>query len=321
MKSHLQKKSTIVQFFWYLVGALRSGLDDPSADLGQNPPEEMLPTLRENYNQLQRGFQQSAYIPAPLVSIVIPVRVSEKPSKFLMSMQSLLKNQDTPPTEVIVVLNEKLSALEIKKTSIAGLVDEIGFRSVIVSYTDHPEYRDIDRPMHIFVARQAGAEKAMGEIIIQADIDDVFAPKWIRAYVDAFVRNPQLLLAYGPVAIYGTIGVTGKLMAWTSTIAKAVKILIKYPPYAGHNHAMRKEVITTVSDLYTKRIILHENEIPIVIGKALALPKGGHYVVCVPKAIIKTDYSKMNQTIAGAVRWAFKSSCRNIQQMRRLWTV
>ncbi len=320
MNSDRQTKSKIIQSFWYLFGGLHPVIDDPPAELDQSSHEELLRVLRQKYNQLQRGSRQSSGIPAPLISIVIPVRVSEKPSKFLMSMQSLLANQDAPPTEVIVVLNEKRSASDIKKSSIARYADKIGFRSVIVSYADNPEYHDIGRPLHIFVARQAGAETAVGEIIVAADIDNAFATNWIRAYVDAFTGNPELLIAYGPVASYGTTGATGKLMAWISTLAKAVKILIEYPPYAGHNHAMRKEVITMVSDLYTKRIVLHENEIPIVIGKALGPLKDEDYVGCVPKAIIKTDYSKMDQTIYGAVRWVFKSSCRNIQQMKRLWT-
>lgn len=306
------------QAWSYLRGSLRSDIKDVPKGKGKDYRDLQIRRLTDWYEELRNGGR-SGTSPVPEVSVVIPVRASESADKFLAAVESLLENVDAPPTEVIVVLNEAWPAAEIRSSQIAEIAGEIGLRTVIVSYYDNPEYRGVERPRNIFIARQTGFERARAPLVLAADIDDRFSTSWLRAYADAFAEDPGLLLAYGPVQIGGLTSLPGRIMSGASILAKAFKVLLKYPPYAGHNHAMRRDVMTIVPDIYTKRILWHENEIPVVVGRAMERNTDDGYVACISGAVIRTDYSQLDQSAWGAVRWLYKSFWRNVQQMKRLW--
>jgi glycosyltransferase involved in cell wall biosynthesis len=273
--------------------------------------------LKEKYRRLSDPAERAENI-TPFVSIVIPVHIRESRKKFLMSVMSLLAAEDIPSLEIIIVINGKISSQEIRETDIFRVSSNIGFKTIALSFNEDERYKDIRRPKNIFEARQTGSEKARGDIIISGDIDNIFSAYLINAYAEAFRKNQDLLIAYGPVGFYGTINAIGKLMSWISTLAKAAKILINYPPFAGHNHAMRAEVIQRVPGLYSERILVHENEIPTVLEKTLHIQKGEGYITCVPDAIILTNFGKQKQSVKGAVEWFTEALMRNIGQIRRL---
>jgi len=269
---------------------------------------------------MRRGFGQSNNEDRPVaVSIVIPVYVKEKRVKFLTALSSLLMNRITQPSEIIIVVNGKLSTEELIQSDIYRMSEKIGLRVLALSYLEDKRYENIDRPKNIFTARQMGVEKANGDIILAGDIDNIFSTNWIYAYWRAFNNDPNLLMAYGPTGLHGTIGIIGKFMTCVSTIMKGMKILINFPPFAGHNHGIRRDIIKKIPGLYSDHILVHENEIPIVVAKARSLTKNKGYVKCLPDAIVSTDFSKHKQSLKGGVKWFLEATNRNISQIMRLY--
>jgi hypothetical protein len=310
-----KKEHRYRQFFSYLIKGISPKISIP--EYGANmQEEEYFSILNNQYKKMSLGFRDGNE--NMTISIVIPVHIEENKKKFLMAITSLLGNESVPPTEIILVLNGKMTAREIEKTDIFMMSEKIGLKIIKLSYLDDEKYRDVRRPKNIFLARQAGADEARGSIIIAGDIDNIFSEYWINAYAKAFSRNPHLPAAYGPVGFYGTTGFIGRFMAFVSTFAKAAKILIDYPPYAGHNHAIRKEIFNRIADLYSEHILVHENEIPIILMKTLGLKLEVEHIACIPEAVILTDFGKQKQSLIGAFKWFLESAQRNIKQLKRM---
>jgi glycosyltransferase involved in cell wall biosynthesis len=312
-----KKESKCCQFFFYLLGGIRPHISLP-ASIEDDQIENHLGILNERYKKLRMGFQDSEGNVSPLISIVIPVYIKESINKFLMAITSLLSNKNAPPLETIIVINGKVPENEIDKTDIYRMSNKIGLRIIKLSYSEDEIYRNIERPRNIFLARQAGVDEAQGSIIIAGDIDNIFSEHWINAYFEAFSKDPNLIAAYGPVGFYGTVGIIGRFMSWLSTFVKAAKILINYPPYAGHNHAIRKDIFNKLPSLYSEHIQVHENEIPVILKKKFNLKQNGWHIQCIQKARILTDFGKQKQSLSGAIKWFYEAMWRNIRQMKRL---
>jgi hypothetical protein len=319
MSNSYKKKdynSKLYQFLNYLLGGLKPKINLP---VHINDPNGLhLTRLQEQYTQLGIKTKGIGNPEPPIVSLIIPVHVKEPARKFLMAISSLLSNKNAPPLEIIIVINGKVTTKEIEQSDIMLMAKKIGLNTATLSYIEDEGYRDIKRPKNIFAARQIGVEKAKGSILIAGDVDNIFSEHFVNAYADAFSRNAELLAAYGPVGFYGIAGFMGKIMSWVSIFTKAAKILINYPPYAGHNHAMRKEVHVRIPHLYSEHILVHENEIPIILARTYNVKPNTGYIMCIPEAKILTDFGKQRQSLQGAIKWFFEAVQRNIKQIIRL---
>lgn len=254
----------------------------------------------------------------PEVSVVIPVHVREDRNHFLAAMESLLASGKAPATEVVVVLNGKVSTNDLLDAPLHRLASDIGLQVFVLSYLDEERYRTIERPQNIFAAKQLGFEKARGDIVVAADLDCRFSPSWIASYVEYFNTHPGSPAAYGPVQLLGIDSVTGRVLAWVSTSVKAFKILLDFPPFAGHNHAFRKTVCEQFPGLY-ERIVVDCQELPPLLRKALAPCKRvTDLVQCVPGAVNATSFSAGKiKSPAAACGWFLENTRRNVGNFRR----
>lgn len=302
------------QMFSYLKGSLETRLFPERIAGAAGAPDEAA-GLRSSFERLAA---RRSVADEPSVSVVIPIHFSESLEKARRALTSLSESVTSAAVEVILVINGKAPLAELRAAPVSSFVENLGVRVLYKSYLeDSPE--DIVRPKNIFIPRQIGFDAARGFIVLQGDIDNKFPPRWIEAYREAFDRDPGLLVAYGPVVYYGAKSAWGDLMALISTLAKATKILLGYPPCAGHNHALRREVGEKIPRLYSDWIVVHENEIPIIIKRVFALPTLEQLVRCVPGAVAATAFAKKNQSLRGLLRWTVQATGRNIRQIRRLW--
>ncbi len=270
--------------------------------------------LRGKFKSLARGGGLDETV---TVSVVIPVHYREGVRRVAAAMASLAENRTDAKVQVLLVVNGKAGVDALAASPAASFAGEAGVEVMFRSYTeDGPE--SPERPMNIFIPRQVGLEAARGSIVMQGDIDNLFSPGWIESYVLFFKAHPHIPAAYGPVAYYGMRGVSGRLMALTGTFAKAAKILIGYPPCAGHNHALRRSAALSVRSLYSGRIRVHENEIPKVFQREFGKARVDEVVGFCPGSKVATRFGKADQSFRGAARWFLESVRRNLRQIRRM---
>lgn len=318
MRARDRRPARWLQFLQYLRGGIGATIACRAAAGGSTAGQ--VSTLGSRYRELRNpgGGRGPA---GRLISIVIPVHAGETRQKFLTGLASLLENRTRCPVEIVVVVNGKFPAAELERCELALLAKEIGLTTVLLSYSENDLYKDISRPRNIFVARQTGLEASRGDIVVAADIDNLFARGWIDSYREAFDASPDLLLAYGPVGFHTVKGFFGGLMSWLSVLARAVKILAGSPPYQGANHAMRREVAAMLPRLYSERIAIHENEIPRLLEKRLAPDRLPLPIRCVPGAVTLTDLSGLRQSFTGLFLWIWQAARKNLRQARLHGTV
>lgn len=294
----------------YVRGGLLGGLPF-SAPMEKAEIEECLSRLRLDYARLRGGDDAR-----PEMSVVIPVLFQEEANVFLGAIRTIIQD-DVAPTEIIIVLNGRVSETELRRTDLFRLAEGIGLEVILISYSDREEYREIGRPSTIFVPKQKGLEAAKGNIVIAADIDSVVAQGWLRAYSDAFRSDKDLVAAYGPVNLHCDGAWASRLMTWVSTVVKGAKILMDRPAYAGHNHAVRKSVADRVPGLY-ELIVEDCQEVPAILKSRLGL-RGNltRRVPCIPMAVSTTAFFPRG----GLLRWLIVSGCRNARSLGRIWRI
>jgi hypothetical protein len=309
MRFSLSASSRLRQAYGYLAGGMGQSFRIGSQPLPDTAGAGVQIVRLQSQYQCLRG----AVSRPPHLSVVIPVHIREEPGRFLAAIQTLLENKDVPATEVLIVLNGKVSTQDILNSPLYRLASDIGLRVLVLSYWDDDRYRNLERPQNIFVAKQLGFEKAEGSIVVAADADCLFSPFWIAAYADYFDTHPDSLAAYGPVQLFGVGTLLGGALAWISTAVKAFKILLDFPPFAGHNHAFRNTVCTRIPGLYG-RIVVDCQELPPLLRKELAPREAVTRIVsCVPHAIIATYFSAGKiKTLRGAFEWFMENARRNI---------
>jgi cellulose synthase/poly-beta-1,6-N-acetylglucosamine synthase-like glycosyltransferase len=293
----------------YWVGGIRNScMIGPSP----GPDTEALKGQRARLQSACRVLRGSVESP-PLVSVVIPVHVREDMTRFRSAIESLLACENAPATEIVIVLNGKASTNDLLNSPLYRLASDIGLPVFVLSYLDEERYRNIERPQNIFAAKQLGFEKARGDLVVAADLDCRFSPLWIASYVEYFNTHPDSPAAYGPVQLLGVGSILGRMLAWISTSVKAFKILLDFPPFAGHNHAFRKTVCEQMPGLY-ERIVVDCQELPPLLRKELAPGKTVTGLVqCVPGAINATCFSagKIKSPVA-ALGWFIENTRRNV---------
>jgi hypothetical protein len=280
-------------------------------------PDALIPVLRERYAALRSG-SHSTPGSSPVVSVVIPIYFKETGDQILASIDSLCRNKKTPPTEVVLVINGNTPTADIILSESYRTAQKIGVRVLTLSYAEDNRYRNVEWPQNIFSAKQYGFEAAEGIYVLSADIDNSFSEGWIRAYAEAFEQDPELIAAYGPVHLYGAVSTVGRLMMFISTLAKAAKILIDFPPFAGHNHAMRKDLSIRVPRVY-EQIVMDCHEIPGLLTRDLGLTSPlTRCVRCIPGAVAATYFPEHTASAIKAFRWIFKAIRRNLSNLRRV---
>lgn len=293
---------------------LKNGLSSvPPAARASDGSVEPAGSLREKFGALAAGAGRSG---AATVSIVIPVHYLEGEDKIAAALSSLAGSRTSAKVEVLLVVNGKAKVDELAKSPAAVFAGRAGLKVLFKTYLEDG-LQSIGRPRNIFVPRQVGLEAAKGSVVIQGDADNIFSPRWIDSYVRFFGEHPDTPVAYGPVVYYSMRGLFGHLMALTGTAAKAAKILIGYPPCAGHNHALLRSAALAVPSLYSERIRDHENEIPGILQKELSKARVDDVVGYCPGSMVATRFDKTDQSFRGAVRWFFMRIAQNLRQIRR----
>lgn len=295
----------------YLRGGEKPGLPF-LPPMSREEVEERVVRLRKNYAAL-RGDVGTA----PEISVVIPVHFQEQANVFLGALQSIVDGEDVPSTEIIVVLNGPASDEDLRRTELFRLGTGIGLSVLVISYLDNPEYRDICRPASIFVPKQKGLDAAAGRIVLGADIDSVMSSRWLRTYLDRFRADENLAAAYGPVHLQCDGRRGSRLMTRVSTLVKSGKILLDRPPFAGHNHALRKSVADRVPDLYG-HIVEDCQELPAILKSRLGLQGPLTEIVpCIPGAVSTTEFAPQ----PGLWGWLMSSAQRNVRNLKRIRTM
>jgi peptidoglycan/xylan/chitin deacetylase (PgdA/CDA1 family)/GT2 family glycosyltransferase len=112
-----------------------------------------------------------------MISIVIPALNEEK---FLPDCLNSLKQQTyRGESEIIVADNGSTD-------STATIAERYGAR-VVTANTQK----------NVFYARQAGADAAHGDIIIQADADTIYPATWLQKIAERFAKNPEAAAVAG----------------------------------------------------------------------------------------------------------------------------
>jgi glycosyltransferase involved in cell wall biosynthesis len=117
------------------------------------------------------------------VSLIIPTY--NRADDLVRALRSL-RQQTLKDFEVIVVDNAPDKGLQ-------DAVEDYKYSTPYkVTYVPEPR-------LGLHHARHAGARLANGDILVFTDDDATFAPGWLKAYWDAFRRNPVMAAAGGPV--------------------------------------------------------------------------------------------------------------------------
>lgn len=310
-------RTRLHQAWYYFSRSIRGNLRFP-APLSEGALEGELDRLAALYEALRRGAGRADAPERPEVSVVIPVHFQEPTDKIVRTMQSLLANREAPPTELVVVINGKASSEELEACEPCRIFRRIGAHILTKSYIEDERYVNIVRPAYIFVPKQIGLQAAQGEVILGTDIDNVFCPEWIRNFKEAFDADPDMLGAYGPVQLYGNTGLIGKTQIVVSTLVKASKIFIDFPPYAGHNHALRASTRDQVPDMYN-RIVEDCHECPAIMAHSMHFAdRLTSRVRCIPGAVISTYFPKQTESLRLAVKWFWVAAKRNVANWRRV---
>jgi hypothetical protein len=308
--------SRLAQAWGYYRSARRQdpAFPGPADDAGLAAWVERLRGRREALARGADGHGDGS----PAISVVIPVHVHEPRDRFLAALTTLLDNRDCPATEVIIVLNGKVPTAELEASPLCAIGRRVGVRVFTLSYAEDVRYAGIRRPMNIFVPKQYGFEQARGALVLAADIDWVVPAGWIRAYADFFDRHPDVVAAYGPQHFHGATDRLVRLVGWISTAVKAAKILVDFPPFAGHNHALRREIGRAVPGLYEKA---QEDcqEVPAIVKKTPGWERSLVDIVrCVPAAASSTNLAGETATVKQALRWFVDSARRNMRNYGRV---
>jgi len=119
--------------------------------------------------------------PKPQVSIVLICRNEER---YLFGcLASLAETISDKEIELIVVNNGSTDRSQ-------EILDRLGVTSVLESTPGWAE------------ARQAGVNKAKGEVILSADGDNLYPPTWVDAMSDPLFNNEKAVIACGQYCFY-----------------------------------------------------------------------------------------------------------------------
>jgi peptidoglycan-N-acetylglucosamine deacetylase len=106
-----------------------------------------------------------------MITIVIPALNEEK---FLPDCLKSLQGQSYQGEYEILVIDNGST------DSTASIARSYGVK--VISYTAEKS---------VFAARQFGAENAAGDIIVQADADTLYPPRWLQRIADQFTAHPK----------------------------------------------------------------------------------------------------------------------------------
>lgn len=122
-----------------------------------------------------------------MLSIVMPARNAEK---YLNPSVDSIIHQDFQDWE-LVFIND-------------GSTDSTA--EIIGSYTDSRiKYYEVDEPKGVAHARNYGCSKALSEIIVVADSDDIYYPRRLTVINEAFSKDRELVVFYSNIRIINHI--------------------------------------------------------------------------------------------------------------------
>ncbi|GAB7081718.1 glycosyltransferase [Megalodesulfovibrio paquesii] len=267
--------------------------------------------VREGYARL-RGTAEH-----PRVSVVLPVHIKEPLPRLYRNFSSLFENTEAPATEIVAVLNGKATMAELEASLLHQFCSQVNVRLFCISYLDDPRYVQIQRPQNIFVPKQYGLDMALGDIVLHTDVDCYYSKNWISSYVKMFEADARILAAYGPV-FYDSeaCGIISRGMTALSTLSKAAKILFNFPPLAGHNHAVRRQVRELAPMLYGDL----SNNCQIITSRlmqSLTTESALRDVVTfVPGALVSTLFPKRTDNVLHAIAWILEAGLRNVSNYK-----
>lgn len=160
------------------------------------------------------------------ISIVVPAYNEEE---YLEACLISLKNQIEKPYEIIVVNNNSSDrTVEIAKKFDVKIIKET---------------KQGRTP-----ARNAGFNKARGDIIARTDADTRVPPNWTKRIRQAFEKDPKLLGLSGS-AYFDKLPTFLQFHTWMITgSSKFIKLTMKHDGMMGFNLALRKKTWELVRD-------------------------------------------------------------------------
>ncbi len=295
------------QSIQYIAEGLPHRLQPPQRLKTDQDCLDAIPALRAAYTQMRQTAS------TPTVSVVLPLHVKESLPTLTRNFTSLFANQDTPATEVIAVLNGKATMQELLNSPLHAFCHAVGVELHHISYVEDPRYHDIKRPQNIFVPKQKGLDVAQGDIVLHADVDCYYAPHWVASYHTFFAQHEHIYAGYGPVYYDAEgSGVVGRCMTGISTVIKGLKITADFPPFAGHNNAMRRIVRDVSPEIYAN-LTVDCQIIASILTHSLGTAASVKDVISfVPGALVGTMFPKRTRSPGKAVSWIAEAALRNI---------
>lgn len=117
------------------------------------------------------------------ISVIIP---TYKRNTSLLRTLASLQEQKLAILEIIVVDNASDSQLH-------DIVEKFNHSAFhLITYIS-------EHKVGLHFARHAGAKESKAEVLIFTDDDATFSPDWVKAYIDAFDKYPDMIAAGGPV--------------------------------------------------------------------------------------------------------------------------
>jgi glycosyltransferase involved in cell wall biosynthesis len=155
-----------------------------------------------------------------MISIVIPALNEEK---YLSDCLNSIKNQDWDGDyEIIVVDNGSADNTATIAARHGATVIACPKRGVVY-------------------ARQAGAEQARGDIVVQVDADTIYPPGWLTRIARHFAAYPDSAALAGRYVYLKPVRWTPIERAFRKYLNKAGRLVFRWPPsVSGANFAFRR---------------------------------------------------------------------------------
>lgn len=299
------------QSWRYIVEGLPKRLQPPAQLDTEQACFDTTPALTQAY----AGLRGTGSVPG--ASVVLPLHVKEALPTLASCFASLFANTGAPETEVIVVLNGKATMQELLDSPLHAFCQGVGVPLHHISYVEDPRYVDIKRPQNIFIPKQRGLDVAEGAVVLHTDVDCYYHPGWIAAYCQFFAAHPTVQAGYGPVYYDPQdSGPVGRSMTAGSTLVKGLKILAQFPPLAGHNHALRRDVRDVASQIYGSLTMNCQIMTGLLVSAMGQEAKLAEVVSFVPGALVATRFPKSTTSPGKAAAWILEAARRNVRNYK-----
>jgi glycosyltransferase involved in cell wall biosynthesis len=172
------------------------------------------------------------------VSVVIPVYNEEKRIKKCLDS---LVNQSEKPDEIIVVDNNCTD----------------GTIGIVKKYKEVTIVKESKQG--ILFARNAGFDRATGDVIARSDADTILPANWIKSIKQAFMKDKNIIALSTPVFVYG-FGFMDIFSFFYYAYMFIPMMMMGHYPLVGPSMAIKRSIWEKVrEELCTDQVKVHED--------------------------------------------------------------